>query len=188
MEEQYEAEIQQLCEEIAMLEAEKENYEREVSLHYGQYLHSMLGVMVEDDLRNKQDIAKLMDEIEKMEKNLARQIRLNKINLTGCCTKTIEKSKTKVVQQYQLTGHCYHVSFNVDFIITEEQEDDTLMRKVTNLNVVVDGQDFTDISSLLSRVEETNSLLLLFKTLESFSENCEHRSKTFQHFKVRQVS
>lgn len=42
MEEEYETEILTLCEEIAMLEAEKENFEREVSMLHGQYVCSVL--------------------------------------------------------------------------------------------------------------------------------------------------
>ena len=42
MEDEYETEILQLCEEIAALEAEKENIEREVSVQYGQELSNVL--------------------------------------------------------------------------------------------------------------------------------------------------
>ncbi|XP_063071156.1 centromere protein P isoform X2 [Engraulis encrasicolus] len=185
MEEQYEAEIQKLYEEIAMLEAEKENCEREVSMQYGKYLHGVLDVLEEGDVRNKRDVAKLMEEIEKMEKNLDAEMKLNRITLTCCSTKTIQKSSAKDVQQYQLQGHCYHVCFDVGFTITEVQEKDAVTRRVSNLSIILDGQDSTDISSVLTRVEETNSLMLLFNTLKSFSENCKHRSKTFQHFKER---
>ncbi|XP_041945212.1 centromere protein P isoform X1 [Alosa sapidissima] len=182
MEEEYETEILQLCEEIAVLEVEKETFEREVSMQYGQY--DILGAIEEDDIR-RQDISKLMENIEKLEKNLARQTRLNGITLTRCCVKTIEKSKIKLVQQHRLTGHCHLCSFEVEFEIIETQEDDSLMRKVMNLNIVVDGNECKDISSIVSRVEETKSLLLFFKTLKSFCENCEHRRKTFQHFKEK---
>lgn len=42
MEDEYETEILQLCEEIAVLEAEKESVEREVSILHGQYVCSVL--------------------------------------------------------------------------------------------------------------------------------------------------
>lgn len=42
MEEEYDTEILKLCEEIAVLEAEKETFEREVSMLHGQYLCSVL--------------------------------------------------------------------------------------------------------------------------------------------------
>ncbi|XP_062400702.1 centromere protein P [Sardina pilchardus] len=184
MEEEYETEILQLREEIALLEAEKENVEREVFMEYGKYVNDIFGAIEEDDIR-RPDISKLMENIEKLEKNLARQTRLNGIILTGCCVKTVEKSKSKPVQQHRLMGHCHLCSFEVEFEIIETQEDDTVMRKVMNLNIVMDGNDCKDISSIVSRMEETKSLLLFFRTLRSFSENCEHRSKTFQHFKEK---
>lgn len=42
MEEEYDTEILKLCEEIAVLEAEKETFEREVSMLHGQYVCSVL--------------------------------------------------------------------------------------------------------------------------------------------------
>lgn len=184
MEEEYDTEILKLCEEIAVLEAEKETFEREVSMLHGQYVCSVLDA-VEEDGRGRQDISKLVEHIEQLEKNLARQTRLNGITLTECFVKTIEKSEAKFVQQHKLMGHCYLLSFQVEFEIIETQVDETFMRNVKNLSIVVDGSEFKDIGSFVSRVEETNSLLLFFRTLKGFSENCEGRRKTFQHFKEK---
>ncbi|XP_016130047.1 centromere protein P-like [Sinocyclocheilus grahami] len=65
------------------------------------------------------------------------------------------------------------------------KEDDALLRRVTELNIVVDGVEFKDFSAFVSRVEDTKDLLLFFRTLRTFSERCEERRQTFQHFQEK---
>ncbi|KAJ8385037.1 hypothetical protein AAFF_G00195670 [Aldrovandia affinis] len=37
----------------------------------------------------------------------------------------------------------------------------------------------------VEKMEEKSSLLLFFRTLKGFAERCEHRNRTFQHFKQK---
>ncbi|XP_028853216.1 centromere protein P isoform X2 [Denticeps clupeoides] len=190
MEQEYEEEIQKLREEIAFLQAEKENDEREIAKQHGDNINHILESISKklemEGGRLRQDkVSKLVYDIQKLEQDLLRQTRINGIVLTDVCEKTTEKSEDKCVQQHRITGHCLDLTFQVEFEVTETMTDDTFLRRVTDLNIVVDGNEFKDISSLVSRVEESKSLLLFFRTLRDVSEKCALRKKTFNHFKER---
>ncbi|KAI1890382.1 hypothetical protein AGOR_G00153150 [Albula goreensis] len=185
MEQVYEAEIKLLQEEILMIQNQLENNEREVALHFRELTQNDVPFHADLRGRKKDIIMNLKLELENMEADLARQTKMNGIELTTCEMKTLEKSQTKTVQQHRLSGHCQYLAFQVEFEVTEVQEESSVSRIVTDLNIVVDGCEFSDISTFVSGAEERKSLLLFFRTLKGFSQRCEHRNRTFLHFKVR---
>uniref|UniRef100_A0A673HL53 Centromere protein P n=1 Tax=Sinocyclocheilus rhinocerous TaxID=307959 RepID=A0A673HL53_9TELE len=175
MEQKYEEEIQMLQQEIEMLEAEQEETLRYIFMEHGDRLQRELkSVYKERGGAQKHTLSKLITETE-----------INGITLNECFVKTLHKSERKLVQQLRLAGHCSVLLFQVEFAVTEIQEDDALLRRVTELNIVVDGVEFKDFSAFVSRVEDTKDLTLLFRTLRTFSERCEERRQTFQHFQEK---
>ncbi|XP_023655486.1 centromere protein P [Paramormyrops kingsleyae] len=186
MEEAYEAEIKLLQEEIAELQEHLENNEREVSLHFDKDIPKLLTCLRAKSTtgygEGKMDTASnLVMELEKLEKDLARQTKMNGIVLTECRVKTLEKNKSKIIQQHRLTGYCCQLAFQVEFELTDVQENNG-PRTVTSLNIVMDGSEFGEISTFVSQAEDSRSLVAFFRTLRRFSEWCEHRSRTFRHF------
>ncbi|KTG33063.1 hypothetical protein cypCar_00014613 [Cyprinus carpio] len=185
MEQKYEEEIQMLQQEIEMLEAEQEETLRSIFIEHGDRLqHELKSVFEERGGAQKPALSKLITEVRELEKDLRRQTEINGIALNECFVKTLHKSERKLVQQLRLAGHCSVLLFQVEFAVTEIQEDDALRRRVTELNIVVDGVEFKDFSAFVSRVEDTKDLLLFFRTLRTFSERCEERRQTFQHFQA----
>ncbi|KAJ8361051.1 hypothetical protein SKAU_G00175760 [Synaphobranchus kaupii] len=186
MERVYEAEIKLLQEEIAMLQNQQENNEREVISHFGEHTQRALTSQPDFQRGTKDTAMNLKMELEKLEEDLARQTKMNGIVLNECEVNTLEKSKTKIVQQHRVSGNCIFLDFQVEFQLTEILEEEaTIVRSITDLNIVVDGCEFIDISAFVSGVEETKSLLLFFRALRAFSERCEHRNRTFAHFKEK---
>ncbi|KAG7478137.1 hypothetical protein MATL_G00077160 [Megalops atlanticus] len=188
VEQVYEEEIKLLQEEILMLQSQQENNEREITLHFKQDMQLAFTSKASKsimDVRSgsKDTVATLKLELENLEEDLAQQTKINGIVLTDCKVTTLEKSNTKIVQQHRISGHCYYLAFQVEFEITDVKEDTSVIRSVTDLNIVVDGCEFSDISTFVSGVEEKKSLLLFFRTLKAFAERCEHRNRTFLHFK-----
>ncbi|KAJ8258428.1 hypothetical protein COCON_G00174400 [Conger conger] len=182
MEQLYEAEIKLLREEIAMLQNQQEHNEREVMAHVGE--HVQRTITSQPDFKRGENDAAL--NLEKLEEDLARQTKMNGIALKECEVKTLEKSTTKIVQQHRVSGDCNFLNFQVEFELTEVLgEDGSIVRRITDLNIVVDGCEFTDISTFVSGAEETKSLLLFFRVLRDFSNRWEHRSRTFAHFKEK---
>ncbi|KAJ8259874.1 hypothetical protein GJAV_G00174440 [Gymnothorax javanicus] len=159
MEQEYEAEIKLLQQEIAMLQNHLENNEREVSLHFEE--HSQPARTSQPHFKTAEN--DIITHLEKLEEDLARQTKLNGIALKKCEVKTLEKDKAKIVQQHRVSGNCDFLDFQVEFQLTEIlEEDGTIVRRITDLNIVVDGREFIDISTFVSGVEETQSLLLFF--------------------------
>ncbi|XP_065100579.1 centromere protein P isoform X2 [Paramisgurnus dabryanus] len=185
MEHKYEDEIQMLQKEIEMLEAEREESLRSIFIEHGGRLQQEIKSVLEEKEgggEQKHALSKLITQIKNLEKDRRRQTEINGIALNECFMKTLHKSESKQVQQVRLAGHCGQLLFQVEFAVTEIQEDKVLHRRITELNIVVDGAEFKDFSAFVSRVEDTKDLLLFFRTLRMFSERCEERQQTFQHF------
>lgn len=188
MEHKYEDEIQMLQKEIEMLEAEREESLRSIFIEHGGRLQQEIKSVLEEKEgggEQKHALSKLITQIKNLEKDRRRQTEINGIALNECFMKTLHKSESKQVQQVRLAGHCGQLLFQVEFAVTEIQEDKALHRRITELNIVVDGAEFKDFSAFVSRVEDTKDLLLFFRTLRMFSERCEERQQTFQHFQKK---
>ncbi|XP_047666599.1 centromere protein P [Tachysurus fulvidraco] len=189
MEQKYEEEIQLLQQEIETCEAEQKECLRAISRQHGETVQNILKTISiqkdrEDGGINK-ELSKLVSEISEMEKDLQRQTDISGISLSECWVKTLEKSSTKTVQQYRLAGLCWLLSFQVEFAVTEIQDGDTILKKVTDLNIISDGAEFKDLCGFQSRVEESKCVFLFFRTLRAFSERCKQRTCAFQHFKEK---
>ncbi|XP_072521855.1 centromere protein P [Salminus brasiliensis] len=189
LEQKLEEEFRLLQREIEAYQAEQESCVRAISLQHGEALQSLLQTLCnrkeKGDGMQKKEVSKLITEISAVEKDLRRQTQLSGISLSECLVKTLEKSERKTMQQYRLTGHCCFLSFQVEFALTEIQDGDAFLRKITDLNIIVDGAELKDLCAFLSRVEETKGLFLFFRTLGLFSERCKQRSRTFQYFKEK---
>ncbi|XP_066528635.1 centromere protein P [Hoplias malabaricus] len=189
MEQKLKEELKLLQQEIEAYKAEQDVFLRAISLQHGEALESCLQAFhykrEKGDRRLNKDVLKLITEINIAEKDLKRQADINGISLSECCVKTLEKNESKTLQQYRLTGHCCFLSFQAEFALTEIQDGDSSLRKITDLNIIVDGAEFKDFSEFVSRAEETKSLVLFFRTLRVFSERCNQRSRTYQYFKEK---
>ncbi|XP_041747761.1 centromere protein P isoform X2 [Coregonus clupeaformis] len=185
----YEAQIKVLQEEIAALQGQQDNNEREITMHLGGgRMQDALLVMTDhqETGKSQRDIkAHLKTEIKEMEEDLIRQTKMNGIVLANCRVKTMEKSNKKLVQQHRLTGHCSSIDFMVEFELTDVQEDTTLVRTITDLNIIMDSTEFKDLSTFVSGAEDKRDLLLFFRTVRRFSDRCEDRRRTFQHFQEK---
>ncbi|XP_060095872.1 centromere protein P [Heteronotia binoei] len=183
----YEDEIQSLENEIKML---TEEYERN---QHGSFAYS------------KEKIKKAMKAIQRKfqeerkqdywSQDLKTQLVLLEsdfsflMNFTGIWFKTysrrlLEKSEIKTAYKYRLSGKCQSVPFQLEFKLTEEiQSNKNGYAVVSDLNIIIESEESSDLSTLVSRVEESGNLLLFFKSLSCFSEWCEYRKCTLAHFK-----
>ncbi|XP_049327940.1 centromere protein P [Astyanax mexicanus] len=189
LEQKLEEEIKLLQREIKAYEAEQEACVRAISLQNGEALQGLVrnlsNKVEKGNVMLKKDVSKLITEISNLEKDLRRQTEISGISLSECFVKTVTKTERKNVQQYRLTGHCCFLSFQAEFALTEIQDGETFLKKISDLNIIVDGAELKDLCAFLSRVEETKGLFLFFRTLGSFSERCKQRNRTFQYFKEK---
>ncbi|XP_012991746.1 centromere protein P [Esox lucius] len=184
----YETHIKVLQEEIAALQCQKEKNDRELTIHIGGSMKDALlsmagretGAKTGNSLRDIR--AHLTAEIKELEEDLVRQTKMNGIVLTNCSVKTLEKNSRKMVQQYRLAGHCSLLGFQVEIEVTDVQEDAAVVTTITVLNIIMDTTECKEFGKFVSGVEENRDLLLFFRTLRRFSDRCDDRHRTFQHF------
>lgn len=130
----------------------------------------------------EETVSRMRAEVEEMEEDVKRQTQMNGISLTSCTVKTLHKSDRGVVQQYSLAGSCLDLQFQVDFQLSEAQS-----KIITEMDIVLDTDDM-QVSSFVSRAEESCDLLQFFRTLQNFSARCEDRRRTFHHFQEKYPS
>ncbi|XP_073734351.1 centromere protein P isoform X1 [Callorhinus ursinus] len=100
-------------------------------------------------------------------------------------TEKKEKSIMKVLQRHRLSGNCRMITFQLEFQILEIQNKESLSSVITDLNIIMEPTEYSELSEFVSRAEERRDLLMFFRSLHFFVEWCEYRKRTFEHFKER---
>ncbi|XP_058422101.1 centromere protein P isoform X3 [Diceros bicornis minor] len=98
-------------------------------------------------------------------------------------TEMTEKSIKKVLQRHRLSGNCHTITFQLEFQILEIQNKESLSSVITDLNIIMEPTEYSELSEFVSRAEEKRDLFMFFRSLHFFVEWCEYRKRTFQHFK-----
>uniref|UniRef100_A0AAQ4RPR4 Centromere protein P n=1 Tax=Gasterosteus aculeatus aculeatus TaxID=481459 RepID=A0AAQ4RPR4_GASAC len=179
------AQIEHLQAEVSALRRQQKDDQKDVTFHFrGQMQNAMLSLCGQRQ-GDEKVLSMLMEEVEELEEDLKLQTQMNGISLTGCTTKTLQSSGRKLVQQLCVSGHCSELLFQVEFQLSEVNEASGCVRTISELNVVIDAGEMQNFSSFLSGVEESRDLLLFFRTLRSFSDRCDDRRRTFQHFQEK---
>ncbi|XP_042819534.1 centromere protein P isoform X3 [Panthera tigris] len=101
-------------------------------------------------------------------------------------TENTEKSIKKVLQRHRLSGNCHMITFQLEFQILEIQNKESLSSVITDLNIIMEPTEYSELSEFVSRAEDRRDLLMFFRSLHFFVEWCEYRKCTFEHFKIHQ--
>uniref|UniRef100_A0A3Q4HHC8 Centromere protein P n=1 Tax=Neolamprologus brichardi TaxID=32507 RepID=A0A3Q4HHC8_NEOBR len=178
-----ESEIERLQAEVESLQHQKQEINKDITFHYSQQMENR------QEAGKEMVMSRLKEELEELEEDVKLQTEINGITLNSCTTKTLQNSGRKLVQQLSLSGNCSELVFQVEFQLSEiKQDSERSKRTIGDLNVVLDSSDLQNFSSFLSRVEESRDLLLFFRTLRTFSDRCDDRSRTFQQFQDKYPS
>ncbi|KAG7226831.1 hypothetical protein INR49_014180, partial [Caranx melampygus] len=182
--EMLEAQIHRLQAEVAALQSQQQDSLKDMTFHFGGQMQDALSYMCgQKHIGGREKVlSRLKEEVEELEDDLKRQTQMNGVGLRSCTTKTVINSGSEMVQQVCVSGHCSELVFQVEFQLSEVKEGQRSKRIISDLNVVMDRNDLQSFSSFLSGVEESRDLLLFFRTLRTFSDRCDERSRTFQHF------
>uniref|UniRef100_A0A3B4EVX7 Centromere protein P n=1 Tax=Pundamilia nyererei TaxID=303518 RepID=A0A3B4EVX7_9CICH len=173
-----ESEIERLQAEVESLQHQQQEINKDITFHYSQQMENR------QEGGKEMVMSRLKEELEELEEDMKLQTEINGITLNSCTTKTLQNSGRKLVQQLSLSGNCSELVFQVEFQLSEIKDSERSKRTIGDLNVVLDSSDLQNFSSFLSRVEESRDLLLFFRTLRTFSDRCDDRSRTFQQFQV----
>ncbi|XP_037534951.1 centromere protein P [Nematolebias whitei] len=180
-----EAQIKHLQAEIKALQ--QQNNCKDETLHFRGQMQEAFSYMCGQTGGGGKEavVSRLKEEVEELEEDLKLQTQMNGIDLNSCITKTLQSGDSKTVLQFCLSGHCSEITFQLEFQLSEVKVGPRTERTVTELNVVLDSNDLQNFSRFLSRVEENKDLLLFFRTLRTFSDRCDDRARTFQHFQEK---
>ncbi|CAD7691984.1 unnamed protein product [Nyctereutes procyonoides] len=134
----------------------------------------------------------LRSHLEHLESELLFLSTLTGINIRNYSMKTedltstekTEKSIKKVLQKHRLSGNCHMITFQLEFEILEIQNKESLSSVITDLNIIMEPSEYSELSEFVSRAEERRDLLMFFRSLRFFVEWCDYRKRTFQHLKV----
>lgn len=100
-------------------------------------------------------------------------------------TEMTEKNIKKVLQRHRLSGSCHMITFQLEFQILEIQNKENLSSVITDLSIIMEPTEYSELSEFVSRTEERRDLFMFFRSLHFFVEWCEYRKRTFKHFKEK---
>ncbi|KAJ6668378.1 hypothetical protein lerEdw1_015755 [Lerista edwardsae] len=119
---------------------------------------------------------------------------IHKYRLSGSCQSVPFQLEFHLMEENQVkpnNGKASLLSIGIDYIVPSDypgrsnlKNNSNVSAVVTDLNIIIESEEHSDLSKLVSRVEETGDLLLFFKSLSCFSEWYEHRKSAWTHFKV----
>ncbi|XP_032370521.1 centromere protein P [Etheostoma spectabile] len=185
-----EAQIEHLQAEVAALQCQQQDNHKDITFHLRGHMQDAMSYVCGQRQAGEKEkvLSMLTDEVEELEEDLKRQTQINGISLNSCTTKTLQSSGRQLVQQLCISGHCSELVFQVEFKLSEVKKGQRSERTISDLNVVMDTSDLQNFSSFLSGVEESRDLLLFFRTLRTYSDRCDDRRRTFQHFQEKYPS
>ncbi|KAM8868407.1 centromere protein P [Synchiropus picturatus] len=185
-----EAQIKNLEAEVEMLQEQQKKSFKDLSVDFKGSVQDALSVLTssKQNSQKAEVLLRLKEEVAELEEDLRHQTDVNGFRLESCSIKTLQSGESEVVRQFKIVGSCSELSFMVEFNLTEKKVGQSSGKTITSLNVVMDNTYLQQFSSLLSGMEETNDLLLLFRTIRTFSNICDDRSRTFLHFQEKYPS
>lgn len=156
---------------------------------YGQSVTPSGGQMVE---------LRLQEELEEMEMDVERQTQMNGFRVVSCSTRSVDRDGTAAIaeraggssisQHICVNGLGSEFNFQVDFKLTELKFGEKIKSRISGLNIVVKGNDLQNshtFSTFISRVEDTQDLLMFFRTLRMFTDHCNRRRSTFSRLQTQ---
>ncbi|NWR79289.1 CENPP protein, partial [Centropus unirufus] len=182
----YQDEISSLEEEIKLLAGKYEDNQQESTFFSDEEILMAMKSFKEEfrgDYEGYESPSDLEAQLESLEKDLSFVMKFTGLQFTSHSKKTVERTGNRAVQKHRLSGNCHSLSFQLEFQLIEVQNKDKVSVVVTDLSIILESGEDSDVSKFVSNVEEHGNLLMFFRSLSSYAQWCEHRSSTFLHFK-----
>ncbi|NWY47372.1 CENPP protein, partial [Sylvia atricapilla] len=182
----YEGEIQALQEEIRQLTEEYEDIQQESTFYSDEEILKAIKSLEGETQGENNGCASLSDlkaELESLERDLSFLTAFTGFHFTSHSKKTLERTKTRTVQRHRLSGKCHSLSFQVEFQLLEMPDSEKVSSVVSDLSIVMESIEDSNVSKFVSSTEECGDLLAFFRSILAYAEWYEHRKCTFLHFK-----
>ncbi|NXE97984.1 CENPP protein, partial [Menura novaehollandiae] len=182
----YEDEIQALEEEIRLLTEKYEDIQQESTFFSDEEILKSIKSFqreTQEETTGRESLSDLKAQLETLETDLSFLMKLTGFQFTSHSKKTVEKSKHRTVQKHRLSGKCHSLSFQLEFQLLEMQNKEKVSSVVSDLSIIMESREDSDVSKFVSSTEEHGNLLTFFRSLSTYAEWYEHRRRTFLHFK-----
>ncbi|XP_040449463.1 centromere protein P [Falco naumanni] len=180
----YEDEIQSLEEEIKLLAEKYEDSQQESTFFSDEEILMSIS-SYQTEIKGHEFPSNLKAELETLETDLSFLMKFTGIQFTNHSKKTVEKTRNRTVQKHRLSGNCHSLSFRLDFQLLEMQNKENVSVVITDLSIIMESGENSDVSKFVERAEECGNLLTFFRSFSSYAEWYEHRRCTFRHFKAK---
>uniref|UniRef100_A0A8C3R9I3 Centromere protein P n=1 Tax=Cyanoderma ruficeps TaxID=181631 RepID=A0A8C3R9I3_9PASS len=184
----YEDEIQALEEEIRQLTEEYEDIRQESTFFSDEEILKAIKTLEEEtqgETKGHESLSGLKAELEILERDLSFLTALTGFHFTSHSKKTVERTKTRTVQKHRLSGKCHSLSFQVEFQLLEMPNNEKVSAVVSDLSIIMESIEDSNVSKFVSSTEECGDLLKFFRSISAYAEWYEHRKRTFLHFKAK---
>ncbi|XP_035193283.1 centromere protein P [Oxyura jamaicensis] len=184
----YEDEIQLLEEEIKLLAEKYDDVKQESTFHSDEEILTSIKLFKREfqgESKGQECPSDLKAQLESLEKEISFLTKFTGIQFTSHSKKTVEKNGNRTVQKHRLSGNCHSLPFRLEFQLLETQNKENVSAVITDLSIIMEPGEYSDLSKFVSRIEEHGNLLLFFRSLSSYAEWYEHRRCTFLHFKAK---
>ncbi|NXP63473.1 CENPP protein, partial [Chloropsis cyanopogon] len=178
----YEDEIQALEEEIRQLTEEYEDLRQESTFFSDEEILKSIKSF-QGETKGQESLSDLKAQLESLETDLSFLMEFTGFHFTSHSKKTVEKTRNRMVQKHRLSGKCHSMPFQLEFQLLEMQDNEKVSAVVSDLSIIMESREDTNVSKFVSRTEERGDLLTFFRSLSTYAEWYEHRRRTFLHFK-----
>ncbi|XP_074861919.1 centromere protein P [Carettochelys insculpta] len=180
----YEDEIRSLEEEIEILTQKFENNKQEPVFYSDEEIQMSIKSL-QGESKWHESLPDLKPELDCLKSDLSFLMKFTGIWFTNFSKITVKKTGNKTIQKHRLSGNCHSLPFQMEFQLLEIQNEESISAVVSDLSIIMECGEYSDLGKFVSCAEERGNLLLFFRSLSSFAEWCEHRKCTFQHFKAK---
>ncbi|NXH27875.1 CENPP protein, partial [Myiagra hebetior] len=184
----YEDEIQALEEEIRELTEKYEDIRQESTFFSDEEILKSIKSLereTQGETKGHESPSDLKAQLESLGTDLSFFMTFTGFQFTSHSKKTVEKTGNRTVQKHRLSGKCHSLSFQLEFQLLEMQNNEKVSAVVSDLNIIMESREDSDVSKFVSSTEERGSLLTFFRSLSTYAEWYEHRRSTFLHFKAK---
>ncbi|NWR48027.1 CENPP protein, partial [Regulus satrapa] len=183
----YEEEIQALEEEIRVLTEECEDTQQESTFYSDEEIlkamYAFKKFLDQGETQGHESLSDLKAELETLERDLSFLTAFTGFNFTSHSKKTLEKTRNRTVEKHKVSGKCRSLSFQLEFQLLEMENNEEVSAVVSDLSIIMEPTEDSNMSEFVSRMEESGDLLTFFSSISTYSEWHEHRRRTFLHFK-----
>ncbi|KAL2299770.1 hypothetical protein Nmel_012616, partial [Mimus melanotis] len=182
----YEDEIQALEEEIRLLTEKYEDIQQESTFFSDEEVLKAIFPFqreTQEETKGHESLSDLKAQLASLETDLSFLMAFTGFHFTSHSKKTVEKAENRTVQKHRLSGKCYSLSFQLEFQLLEMQNNEKVSAVVSDLSIIMESREDSNVSKFVSSSEENGDLLTFFRSLSTYAEWYEHRRRTFLHFK-----